>query len=42
LRNATFTSDAVVHYASEMTIGYISDNLELLGEFLNLAHENID
>ena len=41
LRNATFTSDAVVHYASEMTIGYISDNLELLGEFLNLAHENI-
>src|SRR3989338_5622592 len=41
LKNATTTGDTFREDSTDIVVGYISDNAELLGEFLNLIHENI-
>ncbi len=41
LARSTDVADMVRDGVTEIVVGYISDNVELLGQFLNLFHENI-
>ncbi len=41
LKNSTTTVDTFREDSTDIVVGYISDNAELLGEFLNLIHESI-
>src|SRR3989338_1014159 len=41
LKNSTTTVNTFREDSSDIVVGYISDNAEVLGEFLNLIHETI-
>ncbi|MBI3017739.1 MAG: hypothetical protein HYY62_07090, partial [Deltaproteobacteria bacterium] len=41
LKNSTTTAETFREDTTDIVVGYISDNTELLGEYLNLLHENI-
>lgn len=41
LARSTDVVDHIRDGATEIVVGYLSDNVELLGQFLNLMHENI-